>query len=118
MENERGALSSKCELLALSEKEAREAYIRERDARASLLEVYGGGLTGPEASNLRQKCISLEGEREGLIREHERYKEVADIASRQAQALSERHRDNSEEITEVIIGIDFQMKFVVAHLAQ
>ncbi|KAG5187530.1 hypothetical protein JKP88DRAFT_267883 [Tribonema minus] len=95
------ALRARCASLALDATEARAAALSARDARAAVLAEYGGGATAADAAALRRRCAALEGERAALLREAERCRELADIASQQAHALGARRQDEAEELAEL-----------------
>jgi hypothetical protein len=94
-------LRERCATLQLAEQTAHSKARAERDAHAALQELYSDGATAAEAAALRSAVTKLQQERSGLLREAERCRELADIASEQAQAVGHCRRDQEEELSEV-----------------
>jgi chromosome segregation ATPase len=81
-----------------------ELSVKESAARKSALDMqlkYEGGLTRELAEELRAKLDKRERELEEARREVLRHKELAEIASHQAQALSSFRKDNETELHEL-----------------
>jgi chromosome segregation ATPase len=72
-----------------------------RSALVDVQDKYEGGATGEEARSLRDAVQRLEQQRESLRREAHRSKELADIASEQAQALGSVRQNREEELVDL-----------------
>jgi len=92
--------------VALAEVEAREeeASAKESAALKAKLETeikYQGGMTREESDNVRHKVDKLTRELEEATREVARHKELAEIASQQAQTIGQFRAAHAEELTEL-----------------
>ena len=80
------------------------AVTKESQSRKMALDMqlkYGGGLTTEEASQLNKKLEHLQKELEETKRDALRHKELADIATVQAQTLSNFKQQHLEELREL-----------------
>ena len=106
---EADSTTSRCEEV---EKLLEEASMREEELRKACLDLqlkYEGGLEREEAEALQKKVEKLTLQCDDAMLESNKYKEMAEIASRQAQAIGEfktSHDDEVKELRDQIVKLE------------
>lgn len=90
----------------IAELEQREAELcaKDSEARKLLLEIklkFDGGLTREEADDLRSRLQKSMQQHDEAQRDVDRHRELAEIASQQAQSMASFRKDNEEELREL-----------------
>jgi len=83
------------------EKMLEEATLREEDLRKACLDMqlrYEGGLDREDAESIQKKIDKITAQYEEVLLESGKYKEMAEIASRQAQSIGEFHAAHEDEV--------------------